>query len=100
VNTEVGERHEVLLIYRVPNAQLRGDLTIEVPKNVETVSPLGGCGQAEELGWLNVSKQPSVRGCGSMMKLIDDNDVEVRWVQQLKVGMAQALNGCEDVLEL
>ena len=56
VHAEVRERHEILLVDRVPDPQLGGDPTVEVPQDVEAVGSLGRRGHAEQLPRLQAAR--------------------------------------------
>ena len=80
VHAEVRERHQVLLVDRVPHPQLGRDPSVEVAQHVEAVGALGCGGHAEELSRLQAFEEHLVRGRGGVMELVDDHDVEVRGI--------------------
>ena len=81
VHTEVGERHQVLLVDRVPHSQFGCDTPVEVAQHVEPVGTLRGGGHPEQFAWRQVLQQHPVRRRRSVMELVDDHDVEVRRVE-------------------
>ena len=81
MNAEVGERHEVLLVDGVPHPQLGRDPSIEVPQHVEPVSSFGRGRETEQFDWRHVIEKRPVRPSGRVVELVDDDDVEVAWVE-------------------
>jgi len=49
VTAEVRKRHEILLVYRVPNTEFGGNASVEVPKDVEAIGTLGRGGHSKKL---------------------------------------------------
>ena len=95
----VGERHEVLLVDRIPDAQLGGDPSVEVAQHVEAVGALRRGREPEQLGRLDVLEQRSVRRRRGVVELVDDHDVEVRRIEGTEPDCVEALDRREDVLE-
>ncbi len=77
VDAEVQERREVLLVDRVPQAQLGRDAVVEPVQDREAVAAFRCGGEAEQLDGSEVVEDPVVRGGGGVMELVDDHDVEV-----------------------
>ena len=100
VDPVVGERHEVLLVDRVPDPQLGGDSSVEEVLNGEAVGAFWCCGESEQLPGLEAFEKRSVRRRGGVVELVDDDDVEVGRVDRLDARCREALDGREDVLEV
>ena len=82
VDAVVGERHEVLLIDGVPDAQLGGDAPVEEVLDVEPVGTFRCGRQAEQFPRLKSFEQCPVGRRSGVVELVDDDDVEVgraRW---------------------
>ena len=82
MHAEVRERHEVLLVDRVPDPKLGRDPSVEVPQHVEAIGALRRGGHAEQLARLQAFEQRLVRRRRGVMELVDDHDVEVRGIDR------------------
>jgi hypothetical protein len=89
----------VLLIDRVPQAQLGGDAIVEPVEDRQAVAALGRGGEPEQLGRREWFEHLLVRRCGGVVELVDDHHVEVIAGQRVEVGRVEALDRREDVLE-
>ena len=100
VDAVVVERHEVLLIDGVPQAQLGGDASVEEVQYGEAVGAFRGGGEAEQLPRAELLEEGPVRRRSGVVELVDDDDVEVRRVDRRRRRCREALDRCEDVLEV
>ena len=99
VDTVVNKRREAMLVDRIPEAELRRDPITEPAQHRQTVAPLGRGGEAEELPRRHMLEQPPVGRRCRVVKLVDDDDVEVVAREMGKPGRVQALDRGEDMLE-
>ena len=99
VNTVVGEGREELLVDRIPQPKLRSDASIEEAENVESIGALGSRREPEQLARIEVLEDPFVTRRRRMVELVDDNDVEVLWIEAAEAGSVEALDRREDMLE-
>ena len=76
-DSEVVERAEELLFQGFPDAQLRSEVAVEPSGDVLAVCPLRRRREAEENARCQVLEEPLIAGRFSMMKLVDDDDIEV-----------------------
>ncbi len=100
VDPVVGERHEVLLIDRVPHPQLGGDAPVEEVLDGEPVGSFRCGGQAEQFPRAESFEECPVGRRSGVVELVDHDDVEVGRVDGIDAGCREALHGCEDVLEV
>ena len=98
VDAEVLERREVLAVDGVPEAQLGGDAIVEPLQDGATVAALGVAVRPSSSQRRQVAEHPVVGGCGGVVELVDDDDVEVVGRQGVEVGVGEALDRGEDVL--
>ena len=68
-------------------------------QHVEPVSALRRSRQAQQLSWCKTIEQRLIRPRRSVMELVDDHDVEMRRLDRLESGTAEALDRREDVIE-
>ena len=85
VDAEVRERHEILLVDRVPHAELGRDPSVEIPQDVEAVSAFWRGGHAKELSRRYAFQKRLVRWRRGVMELVDDDDIEMRRVESIRV---------------
>ena len=77
VNPEVEKGGEVLLVDGLPKPKLRRDAIVEPVQDRQAVASFRCGGQAEQFDGLQVIENSVVRGCGRVVKLVDDDDIEV-----------------------
>ncbi len=100
VDPVVGERHQVLLVDRVPDPELGGDTSVEEVLHGEPVGAFRRRREAEQLPRLQSFEECPIGRRGGVVELVDDDDVEVARVDGVDAGRREALDGCEDVLEV
>ena len=77
MDAEVRKRRQTLLVYGVPQSQLRRDPSVEPLEDWQTVAAFRRGRQTEQFNRSDVFEQPPVRIGGCVMKLINDHHVEV-----------------------
>src|SRR5262245_13733905 len=90
----------MLLVDRVPEPELRGDAVVEPMEYRQSITALRCSSETQQLGWIQVVEEPHIGRRGRMVKLVDDDHVEVVGAQVVQVGRVQALNRGKDVLEV
>ena len=100
VDSVVNESHQPLLIDRIPEAKLGRNAPFEPFEDRQSIASLRCRGKPKQLNRPHVVKQHSVRLSCRMMKLIDDYNIEMCRIQVCKSRGVEALDRCEDVLEL
>src|SRR5262249_22831369 len=99
VDAEVEERRQVLLVDRIPEPQLRRNAVVEPVEDRQAVAALGSGGEPEQLDGNEVVKYSRVRGGRGMVKLVDDDNVEMLGREVGEVAGVEALDRGEDMLE-
>ena len=99
VDAVVDEGDEPVLIDRIPEPQLGGDAVAEPAEQREAVAALGRGGEAEQLHRLHVVEQVSIRSRRSVVKFVDDDDIEMARIEIGEPRGVQALDRREDMLE-
>ena len=99
VDAVVDKRREAMLVNRIPEPQLRRDPIAEPAEHRQAVAPLRRGGEAEELPRRHMLEQPPVGRRRRMMKLIDDDNVEVVAREMGEPRRVEALDRGKNMLE-
>ena len=97
VDPVVDERHQPVLLDRVPQPQFGSDAAVEVLEDRETVAALRCSRETQEFARPNVPQEAFVGRSGRVMELVHDHDVEVIGSEELELSAAQRLDRREDV---
>lgn len=84
-DAEVVEGRQQVVLQGFPKPHLGGDATIEeLVLDIESVHPLRGGGESQQLLRREVFDHPAVRTGRGVVELVDDDDVEMVWSQLLQ----------------
>lgn len=100
VDPVVGERGQVVLIDRVPQAEFGGDAVTEPLQHSQAIGPFWCRGQAEQLHGCEVLKQAFVRFRCRVVELVDDDHIEAIGCEVVEIRSGERLDRREDVVEL
>lgn len=100
VDPVVEKRGQVLLVDRIPQAEFCRDAVVEPVEDRQPVAAFRGRRQSEQFDRIKMVEHSLVRGGRCVMKLVNDDDVEVIGSEILETAGVQALDRPEDVIEL